>query len=60
MFQRGVSWGGFESLVTPIGWSEEAERYGVPKNLVRIHVGLEDADTLIKDLDAALSLLPDA
>jgi len=60
MFQRGVSWGGFESLVTPIGWSEEAERYGVPRNLVRIHVGLEDADTLIRDLDTALSLLPDA
>jgi len=55
MFQRGVSWGGFESLVTPIGWSEEAERYGVPRNLVRIHVGLEDADTLIADLDAALN-----
>ena len=60
MFQRGVSWGGFESLVTPIGWSEEAERYGVPKNLVRIHVGLEGADTLIADLDRALSALPDA
>lgn len=59
MFQRGVSWGGFESLVTPIGWSEEAESYGVPKNLVRIHVGLEDADTLIADLNAALALLPE-
>lgn len=59
VFQRGVSWGGFESLVTPIGWSEEAERYGVPKNLVRIHVGLEDVDTLIADLDAALSKLPE-
>jgi len=60
MFQRGVSWGGFESLVTPIGWSEEAARYGVPQNLVRIHVGLEDVNSLIADLDAALSLLPQA
>ena len=60
MFQRGVSWGGFESLICPIAWSEEAERYGVPKNLVRIHVGLEDVNTLIADLDRALALLPDA
>ena len=60
LFQRGVSWGGFESLVTPIGWSEEAERYGVPRNLVRIHVGLEDVNSLIADLDAALATLPDA
>ena len=59
LFQRGVSWGGFESLVTPIGWSEEAERYGVPRNLVRIHVGLEDVNSLIADLDAALATLPE-
>lgn len=60
MFQRGVSWGGFESLVTPIAWSEETERYGIPRNLVRIHVGLENADSLIADLDRALNLLPNA
>lgn len=59
-FQRGVSWGGFESLVAPIGYTEELSPYGVPKNLVRIHVGLEDVDTLIADLDQALSMLPDA
>ena len=59
-FQRGVSWGGFESLVAPIGWTEENEKYGIPKHLVRIHVGLEDVDTLIADLDAALNAIPDA
>ena len=59
-FQRGVSWGGFESLVTPIAWSPETERYGIPKNLVRIHVGLENPDTLIADLEQALSRLPEA
>lgn len=57
-FQRGVSWGGFESLVAPIGWTEENEKYGVPKNLVRIHVGLENVDSLIADLEHALSLIP--
>ena len=60
MFQRGVSWGGFESLICPIATSEEAERYGVPKNLVRIHVGFEDVNTLIADLEKGLAALPDA
>ncbi|MBQ7004368.1 MAG: aminotransferase class I/II-fold pyridoxal phosphate-dependent enzyme [Oscillospiraceae bacterium] len=59
-FQRGCSWGGFESLVVIIGWNEDMGRYGVPKNLVRIHVGLEDPDTLIRNLEAAFALLPDA
>ena len=59
-FQRGVSWGGFESLVVPLGWSEESGRWGVPKNVVRIHVGLESVDTLIADLNECLKLLPDA
>lgn len=59
-FQRGVSWGGFESLITPIGWSEDAGRCGIPQHLVRIHVGLEDVDTLIEDLKKGLELLPQA
>lgn len=59
-FQRGVSWGGFESLITPIAWNEDAARCGIPQHLVRIHVGLEDVDTLIADLSAGLNLLPDA
>jgi len=51
-FKIGVSWGGFESLVTanpvPTG-------YGTPgaRSLVRLHVGLESADDLIRDLDEA-------
>jgi len=44
MFQIGVSWGGFESLVV-----KGAD------DTVRIAVGLENADELIKDLDAALA-----
>ena len=58
-FQRGVSWGGFESLITPIAWNEDAALCGIPQHLVRIHVGLEDVDTLIHDLEQGLSLLPD-
>ena len=56
MFQFGVSWGGFESLcVMPtVGMSEEeAAAQDVPTNLIRLHVGLEDVDTLIADLEQA-------
>jgi len=52
-FGLGYSWGGFESLVVPADL-----RYGrkvVPWTggpLVRYSIGLEDADDLIRDLDA--------
>ncbi|MGN0663875.1 MAG: trans-sulfuration enzyme family protein [Negativibacillus sp.] len=56
MFQFGVSWGGFESLVVmpTVGMSEEeAGSLGMPANLIRIHVGLENVDSLIADLKQA-------
>lgn len=56
MFQYGVSWGGFESLVAPgsVGLTdEEAAAIGMPANVVRIHIGLEDVDTLMADLEQA-------
>jgi cystathionine beta-lyase/cystathionine gamma-synthase len=56
-FRIGVSWGGFESLVNaPSLTTEESVRatMGIPVGLVRLSVGLEPADTLIKDLGAAL------
>ena len=52
-FQYGCSWGGFESLCIYLGGDDKV----TPKNLVRIHVGLEDPDTLIADLSAALDAL---
>ncbi len=51
LFQHGVSWGGFESLIVYVGGGE------APDGLVRIHVGLEDVDTLIADLEQALEKL---
>lgn len=56
IFQHGVSWGGFESLVVSgsVGMSEEAAKaVGMPVNVVRIHAGLENVDTLIADLEQA-------
>ncbi len=57
LFRLGVSWGGFESLVwlPVIGAMHHApeERWPSP-GLVRLHVGLEDVDDLLEDLDQAL------
>lgn len=56
VFLRGCSWGGFESLAYPytVGTSEKQnEEMGCPANLIRLHVGIENADTLIADLEQA-------
>ena len=58
-FQNGCSWGGFESLCVLLGNSDEGRAAGQPDNLVRIHVGMEDVDTLIDDLKQALEKIPD-
>jgi cystathionine beta-lyase/cystathionine gamma-synthase len=62
LFGLGVSWGGFESLVLParVGLAQAGEqnsmqRFGVPGNLVRISLGLEDAEDLWADFEQALS-----
>ncbi|MFN3653161.1 MAG: trans-sulfuration enzyme family protein [Armatimonadota bacterium] len=51
-FGIAVSWGGFESLAIPITLPGPAqpERWGI-----RLHVGLETAEDLLKDLDQALA-----
>ncbi len=55
LFGMGWSWGGYESLLVPVDPS--SSRTAVPwtaeGQLLRIHAGLEDADDLIADLDAA-------
>ncbi len=55
-FIMATSWGGYESLVFPIcalGASKSFEN-PLPWNLVRLYIGLEDADLLIADLKQAL------
>jgi len=58
LFGYGYSWGGFESLVLQQDLRELGNRnyLGLSKNehLVRLHIGLEDPNDLIKDLRAAL------
>jgi cystathionine beta-lyase/cystathionine gamma-synthase len=61
-FRIGVSWGGHESLVIPAAASFKREgaensiaRFGVPRQTVRLHAGLEDPDELWADLAQALA-----
>ncbi|MEO1120893.1 MAG: PLP-dependent transferase, partial [Pseudomonadota bacterium] len=57
-FGMGASWGGFESLLVPrnpkpIRTASAWPRPGRPDGqLMRIHIGLEDPDDLIADLEA--------
>ncbi len=59
LFGIGASWGGYESLVMPISpnrqTSREWDKYS--NSMVRLHIGLEDADDLIEDLRLALELI---
>jgi cystathionine beta-lyase len=62
LFLLAVSWGGHESLAWPVavairGGSAESNRTGLPWNLVRLSIGLEDPEDLIADLDQALGKL---
>jgi cystathionine beta-lyase/cystathionine gamma-synthase len=62
MFTRAVSLGSVESLITqPIAAvhhnvpKEYRDLGGISPGLVRIAVGIEDAEDLLEDLDQALS-----
>ncbi len=61
LFKIGVSWGGHESLIYVPAISylkemspEQFNAMGISLRDMRISVGLEDANDLIRDLDAAL------
>lgn len=56
LFAIAVSWGGYESLIFPIGLGapkDKKDGVRIPPQLLRISVGLEDAEDLIEDLDNA-------
>lgn len=55
-FLNGCSWGGFESLAisfTVGSTPEDSAAIECPANLIRLHVGLENVETLIADLEQA-------
>lgn len=64
LFCIGVSWGGFESLAyAPIislskeMSKEKLDASGIHPGLIRLYVGLEDAEDLIEDLSLALEFV---
>nr|WP_243843362.1 cystathionine beta-lyase [Sphingomonas vulcanisoli] len=58
LFGIGFSWGGFESLALPIDpQSIRAHAKWPTGALVRLHIGIEDSDDLIADLDQAFAKL---
>jgi cysteine-S-conjugate beta-lyase len=54
LFGIGYSWGGYESLAIPVDPYRTVSKPPAP-NLVRLHIGLEDPDDLIEDLEQALA-----
>jgi cystathionine beta-lyase len=59
LFGIGASWGGFESLAVPFDCTKlrSATKWAPGGPAVRLHIGLEDADDLIADLERGLSQL---
>jgi cystathionine beta-lyase len=57
LFRMGVSFGGFESLAIPLdpGPYRTATKWSTEGPYLRLHVGLEDPDDLIADLEQALA-----
>ncbi|WP_425505237.1 cystathionine beta-lyase [Sphingomonas sinipercae] len=55
LFGIGYSWGGFESLAIPVDPVRTVGKQN-SQPLIRLHIGLEDADDLIADLEQALSV----
>jgi cystathionine beta-lyase/cystathionine gamma-synthase len=51
VFQRGISWGGFESLVVPLKTSPAD--YETPRWVIRLFCGLEGVNDLKADISQA-------
>ena len=60
VFTRAQSWGGYESLVYPLGAlgaPNEEINAAYDGGVIRLAVGLEHIDTLLEDLEQALAAL---
>jgi cystathionine beta-lyase len=62
LFGMGFSWGGFESLIVPFdaSHSRSATRYEAEGPCLRLHIGLEDAADLKRDLESGFAALAGA
>ena len=59
LFGIGSSWGGFESLIVPTSPARQrsATRWAPEGPTLRLHIGLEDPQDLIEDLDRGFAAL---
>lgn len=59
LFGRGFSWGGFESLLIPADPNTKRNKEhwlsSEKGHLLRAHIGLEDTDDLLEDLEQAIN-----
>ena len=56
LFGIGLSWGGFESLVVPVGHPVRQHTPAPRGYLIRVHAGLEHVDDLMLDFQRALDI----
>ena len=59
-FKMGYSWGGFESLILAVqnvGALRSATSWPYKGSLIRVHIGLEDVEDLIEDLEKGFDRL---
>lgn len=57
-FKMGFSWGGYESLILSVSGIDKLRtvtKWDSSKPLIRLHVGLENSDDLIADLEAGFA-----
>ena len=62
-FKMGFSWGGYESLILPVGAAPAARSvapWSLQRRLIRLHIGLENTQDLIADLSDGLDRLREA
>jgi cystathionine beta-lyase len=62
LFGMGASWGGYESLAIPFDCAKirTATRWAPGGPTIRLHIGLEDVEDLIADLERGFSALKQA
>lgn len=60
-FGIGYSWGGFESLALPVDpqLCRSATKWNADDPVIRLHIGLEESQDLIEDLERAFSRIQD-
>jgi len=57
LFGIGYSWGGFKSLITAGKYERHEKSKYLNKTIIRLSIGLEDIDDIIKDLEKGFKTL---